>query len=109
LKFKCRIEKLEKSAKILKNEQLTLHDRCGNRLQGNIIKLPNKKENGIAVIEDKEYIIAIDISISELLTLNLRSNQVQDLDRFKITPETIFLRKNNIISGLEFKTSCIAQ
>jgi hypothetical protein len=109
LKFKCRIEKLEKSAKTIKNEQLTLHDKCGNRLQGNIIRLPNKNENGIAIIEDKEYIIAIDISISELLTLNLKSDQVQDLDRFKITPETIFLRRNNAIGGLEFKVSCMTQ
>jgi hypothetical protein len=107
LKIKYRIEKLEKLAKTLKNEQLTLYDRFGNRLQGNIIKLPNKNENGIAIIDGKEYIIAIDISISELLTLNLENDQLQDLSRYKITPETIFLRKNNIIGGLEFKASCI--
>jgi len=109
LKIKYRIEKLEKLAKTLKNEQLTLHDRCGNRLQGNIVKLPNKNENGIAIIDSKEYIIAVDISISEFLSSNLETDQIQDLSGFKITPETIFLRKNNTIGGLEFMVSCIIQ
>jgi len=109
LKLKHRIEKLEKLAKILKNEQLTIHDRCGNRLQGNIIKLPSKNENGIAIIDGKEYVIAVDISISELLSSNLEVAQLEESMEFKITPETIFLRKNNIISGLEFMSSCMVQ
>jgi hypothetical protein len=73
------------------------------------LSLRMKDENGIAIIDGKEYIIAIDISISELLSLNLKTDQNQDLIEFKITPETIFLRKNNIIGGLEFKASCITQ
>jgi len=105
LKLKHRIEKLEKLAKIQKTEKLTLHDQCGNLLQGKIIKLPNKNENGIALIDGKEYVIAIDISISEFLSLSLKEESIE----FNITPETLFLRKNNIIGGLEFMAFCVEQ
>jgi hypothetical protein len=108
LKLKHRIEKLEKLAKNQKIEKLTIHDQCGNRLQGKIIKLPNKNENGIT-FDGKEYVIAIDISISEFLSLSLKNDQLEESIEFKITPETLFLRKNNIIGGLEFMERCVEQ
>ena len=71
-------------------------------MHGNIIKLPNKNEIGIAIIDGKEHIIAFDISISDMLTLNVTLTEFEELMGFKITPETLFLRKDNIRGGLEF-------
>ena len=68
-------------------------------MKGDIIKLPNNFDVGIAIIDGKEYPIAVDISISKMLTLIKDNNNSLEL---KITPETIFLRKNNAVSGLEF-------
>jgi hypothetical protein len=109
LKLKRRIEKLENLAKTPQNKQLTLHDRSGKCLHGKIIKMPNNSESGIAVIDGKEYTIAVDISFSELLSLDLDFDQLQDSMGIKITPETLFLRKNNIKRGLELMASCIEQ
>ena len=88
---------------------MTIHDQCGNRLQGKIIKLPNKNENGIALIDGKEYVIAIDISMSEFLSLSLKNDQLEESIEFEITPETLFLRRNNIVGGLEFMAFCVEQ
>jgi len=74
-------------------------------VQGNIVKMPSENETGTATIEGKEYTIAIDISITELLCLNLRLPQLEELMGFKITPETLLLRRNNVIGGVEFLLS----
>ena len=54
-------------------------------MHGNIIKLPNKNEIGIAIIDGKEHIIAFDISISDMLTLNVTLTEFEELMGFKIT------------------------
>ncbi len=71
-------------------------------MHGNIVKPPGKNETGIAIVEGKEHTIAIDISISELLCLNLGLAQLEELMGFKMTPETLFLRKSNVMGGMEF-------
>ena len=100
LNLKRKLEKLENLAYSKNNYSLTLHDQNGVCVKGNIIKLPNNFDGGIAIIDEEEYPIAVDISITKLLTL---INDNDDSLEFKITPETLFLRKNNIIGGLEFK------
>jgi hypothetical protein len=106
LNLKRKLEKLENLAKTPKNKySLTLHDQNSVCVKGNIIKLPNNFDAGIAIIDGKEYPIAVDISISKLLT-SIKDND--DSLEFKITSETLFLRKNNIISGLEFKHRIIS-
>jgi hypothetical protein len=102
LNLKRRIEKLESLSKKPRNEQFTLHDQNGEQVHGNIIEIPGKKETGIAIVEGKKHTIAIDISISELLCLNLGLAQLEELMGFRITPETLFLRKGNVIGGMEF-------
>ena len=102
MNLKRRIEKLENSRNNPRNEHFTLHDQSGERVHGNIIKLPGKKETGIAIVEGKEYTIAIDMSISEFLCLNLALPQLEELMGFKITPETLLLRKANVVGGIEF-------
>lgn len=71
-------------------------------MHGNIVKPPSKNETGTAIIDGKEYTIAIDISISELLCLNLGLAQLEESMGFKITPETLFQRKGNVMGGMEF-------
>jgi hypothetical protein len=105
LNLKRRIEKLENLSKNPRNEQFTLHDQSGERVHGNIVKMPSENETGIATIEGKRYTIAIDISITELLCLNLGLAQLEELMGFKITPETLFLRRDKVIGGVEFLLS----
>ena len=105
MNLKRRIEKLENLSKNPRNEQFTLHDQSGERLYGDIVKMPSEDETGIAIIDGEEYTIAIDISITELLCLNLGVAQLEELMGFKITPETLFLRRNNVIGGVEFLLS----
>ena len=100
--MKRRIERLENLAKAPQNEYLALHDQSGEHLHGNIIKLPNRNEPGTAIIDGKERSIAIDISISQMLSLNLTVAEFEELSGFKITPETLFLRRDNVRGGLEF-------
>ena len=71
-------------------------------MHGKIIKMPDEKETGIAIVAGEEHTIAIDISITELLCLNLRPDQLEESMGFKMTPETLFLRKGNVIGGMEF-------
>jgi hypothetical protein len=105
LNLKRRIEKLENLSKNPRNEQFTLYNQSGERVHGDIVKLPDEKETGIAIIEGKRYTIAIDISISELLSLNLGVAQLEESMGFKITPETLFLRRDKVIGGVEFLLS----
>ncbi len=52
LNLKGRIEKLEHLSKNPQNDQLNLYDQSGERVHGNIVKLPDEKETGIAIVED---------------------------------------------------------
>jgi hypothetical protein len=79
-----------------------LHDQNGERVNGKIIKMPDEKETGIAIVAGEKHTIAIDISISDVLCLNLGPAQLEELMGFNITPETLFLRKGNVIGGMEF-------
>jgi len=106
LKLKHKLEKLENLAYLKNKYTLTLHDQKGICVKGDIIKLPNNFDVGIAIIDGKEYPIAVDISISKLLTLIKDNNNSLEL---KITQETLFLRKNNAISGLEFRHRIITE
>ncbi len=78
-------------------------------MHGKIIKLPDEKETGIAIVEGEKHTIAVDISIPEVLSLNLGVAQLEQLMGFKVTPETLFLRKNNVIGGVEFLLSVCEQ
>ena len=102
MNLKRRIEKIENLSKNPGNEQFTLHDQNGERVNGKIIKMPDEKETGIAIVAGEEHTIAIDISISDVLCLNLGLAQLEESMGFTITPETLFLRKGNIIGGMEF-------